>query len=242
MQARFEAEKGAEQAKAAAAAADRKAAKEAVEKVAREDSARATTADVVAPKEATERQAGASSGTLNNQSNESGSDGVVDQYTNPNKAVFAYAHVIVLDASREHVPLAMDLILAKLNRACIYTVPKYISYSKSQFDTKEAHYKAIGYMKTTERLKVKRVADVKNESIWSSSSGVGEGWAWLARFLNACGHSLKNGRRDAKLNKAITSIQTYVESNKFLEEPQKEDISLQSTSLSHVFVPEIRIC
>ncbi|PSS28548.1 hypothetical protein CEY00_Acc03361 [Actinidia chinensis var. chinensis] len=124
----------------------------------------------------------------------------------------------------------MDLILAKLNRACIYIVPKYISYSKSQFDTKEAHHKAIGYMKTTERLKVKRVADVINESIWSSSSGlplsylpdrtplefrslqfvemhhcgyctwrlrvsktqgVGEGWAWLARFLNACGHSLK---------------------------------------------------
>ena len=73
---RFEAEKGAEQAKAAAAATDRKAAKEAVEKVAREDSARATTAELVAPKEATECQTGASSGTLNNQSNESGSDGV----------------------------------------------------------------------------------------------------------------------------------------------------------------------
>ncbi|XP_057493580.1 uncharacterized protein LOC130779063 isoform X2 [Actinidia eriantha] len=71
----------------------------------------------------------------------------------------------------EKVPLAMDLILAKLNRACIYTVPKYISYSKSQFDTKEAHHKAIGYMKMTERLEVKRVADrIINESIWSSSS------------------------------------------------------------------------
>ena len=28
------------------------------------------------------------------------------------------------------VPLAIDLILAKLNTVCIYTVPKYISYSK----------------------------------------------------------------------------------------------------------------
>ncbi|PSS26912.1 hypothetical protein CEY00_Acc08209, partial [Actinidia chinensis var. chinensis] len=382
-EARLEAEKRAEQAKAAAAEADRKAAKEASEKVAREDSARAATAAVVAPKEATERQTGASSGTLINQSNEPGSDGVkkaqqagnilkcaesalkleerrlqiykevtvknealglgssinhfshgskiqrlikqisgteenvrnkadqlikiffdsscpqsisiamfaekiVDQCTNPNKAVFAYAHVIVLVASQ--VPLSIDLILAKLNTVCIYTVPKYISYSKSQFDTKEAYHKAIGYneddggieseesyisrvesyMRLYGALVQKEIAGVQN------THGVREGWAWLARFLNALPanlytavalqaflevagftlyrtyktqfkkllsiiyrdfvSALKERGGDAKLSKVITSIQTYIESNKFLEEP--EGSSLQSTLLSHTFVPE----
>ena len=48
--------------------------------------------------------------------------------------------------------------------------------------------------------------------------------------------ALKERGGDAKLNKVITSIQTCIESNKFLEEP--EGSSLQSTLLSHTFVPE----
>lgn len=28
------------------------------------------------------------------------------------------------------VPLAMDILIAELNKACIYTVPKHISYSQ----------------------------------------------------------------------------------------------------------------
>ncbi|GMP82599.1 hypothetical protein CsSME_00036833 [Camellia sinensis var. sinensis] len=120
---------------------------------------------------------------------------IIDQCVNPNKALFAYAHVIVLVASQ--VPLAMDLVLAKLNRVCIYTVPKYINYSKSAFDTNEAYHKAIGYKEEdgeieSEESYVSRIesymklygALVQVESV-QNRHGMGEGWAWLARFLNA---------------------------------------------------------
>ncbi|KAL7174196.1 hypothetical protein ACSBR2_033450 [Camellia fascicularis] len=212
---------------------------------------------------------------------------IVDQCVNPNKALFAYAHVIVLVASQ--VPLAMDLVLAKLNRVCIYTVPKYINYSKSAFDTNEAYHKAIGYKEEdgeieSEESYVSRIesymklygalVQTQVESV-QNRHGMGEGWAWLARFLNALPANLYTAvalqafleaagfglyrrykshfkkllnviyrdfvnalkkRGDAKLNKVITSIQTYIESNRFLEEP--EGRSLQGSLLSHTFVPE----
>ncbi|CAL5421246.1 unnamed protein product [Camellia sinensis] len=213
---------------------------------------------------------------------------IIDQCVNPNKALFAYAHVIVLVASQ--VPLAMDLVLAKLNRVCIYTVPKYINYSKSAFDTNEAYHKAIGYKEEdgeieSEESYVSRIesymklygalVQTQVESV-QNRHGMGEGWAWLARFLNALPanlytavalqafleaagfglcrrykshfkkllnviyrdfvNALKQRGGDAKLNKVITSIQTYIESNRFLEEP--EGRSLQGSLLSHTFVPE----
>ncbi|XP_060215700.1 mRNA export factor GLE1-like [Lycium barbarum] len=39
----------------------------------------------------------------------------------------------------------MDILIAKLNKVCIYTVPEYIIYSEAAFQTEEAYYKAIGY-------------------------------------------------------------------------------------------------
>ncbi|GFY91464.1 hypothetical protein Acr_07g0016600 [Actinidia rufa] len=277
--------------------------KEASEKVAREDSARAATAAVVAPKEATESQTGnilkcaesalkleerrlqiykevtvknealGFGSSINHLSHGSKIQRLIkqisgtkenvrsfDQCTNPNKAVFAYAHVIVLVASQ------------------------------SQFDTKEAYHKAIGYNEDdggieSEESYISRVesymrlygALVQTEIAGvQNTHGVREGWAWLARFLNALPanlytavalqaflevagfalyrtyktqfkkllniiyrdfvSALKERGGDAKLSKVITSIQTYIESNKFLEEP--EGSSLQSTLLSHTFVPE----
>lgn len=183
----------------------------------------------------------------------------------------------------------MDLVLAKLNRVCIYTVPKYINYSKSAFDTNEAYHKAIGYKEEdgeieSEESYVSRIesymklygalVQTQVESV-QNRHGMGEGWAWLARFLNALPANLYTAvalqafleaagfglyrrykshfkkllnviyrdfvnalkqRGDAKLNKVITSIQTYIESNRFLEEP--EGRSLQGSLLSHTFVPE----
>ncbi|XP_055810407.1 mRNA export factor GLE1 isoform X2 [Solanum dulcamara] len=60
-----------------------------------------------------------------------------------NSAVYAYGRVIVHVTSK--VPLAMDILIAELNKICIYTVPKYIIYSEAAFQSKEAYYKAIGY-------------------------------------------------------------------------------------------------
>ncbi|KAI3525308.1 hypothetical protein L1887_04000 [Cichorium endivia] len=46
---------------------------------------------------------------------------------------------------RNKVPHAMEILLAKLNKVCIFRVPKYLSYSEAAFDSKEAYYRAIGY-------------------------------------------------------------------------------------------------
>ncbi|XP_047263725.1 uncharacterized protein LOC107857980 [Capsicum annuum] len=62
---------------------------------------------------------------------------------NFNSAVYAYGRVIVHVTSK--VPLAMDILIAELNKVCIFTVPKYIVYSEAAFQSKEAYYKAIGY-------------------------------------------------------------------------------------------------
>ncbi|XP_010248703.1 PREDICTED: protein GLE1 [Nelumbo nucifera] len=126
---------------------------------------------------------------------------VVSQCENPSadfgSTSFACAHVIVLVTSQ--VPLAMDLILAEFHKACIYTVPKYMEYSESAFKTKGAYYKMIGYqeedggLESTERY-VERVesylklyaALVQTEADGvQNMHGLKEGWAWLARFLNA---------------------------------------------------------
>ncbi|KAH7857708.1 hypothetical protein Vadar_015617 [Vaccinium darrowii] len=213
---------------------------------------------------------------------------IVDQCLTLNKSVFAYALVAVLVSSQ--VPLAMDLLVAQLNRACIYTVPKHFTYSKSLFGTKEAYRKAIGYKEEDGKLEseenfVRRVdscmklygALVQTEDGGVQNKlGLKEGWAWLARFLNAlpanlytavallaflemAGYALyrkyqshfmkllkiiyrdflsalKQREGDAKLAIVITSIQTYIESEKFLEEP--EGRSLPSSLLSRECAPD----
>ncbi|XP_050204269.1 mRNA export factor GLE1 [Mercurialis annua] len=114
----------------------------------------------------------------------------------PVSAVFAFAHVIVAVTSQ--VPHLMDLLLAEFHKACIYTVPKHIAYSKSAFESREAYKKTIGYeerdgkiestsdflsrlechMRLYGALVQTEVRGVQN------THGPREGWAWLARFLN----------------------------------------------------------
>ncbi|KAL2543309.1 Protein GLE1 [Abeliophyllum distichum] len=126
---------------------------------------------------------------------------VVSQSANPQKSfngiIFAYSRVIVLVTSK--IPLAMDVLLAELNRACIYTVPKHINYSVAKFKTKDAYYKAIGYeekdgkIETTdsyvERLRayMKLYGALVQTEVGGVQNlhGLREGWAWLARLLNA---------------------------------------------------------
>ncbi|CAL1415078.1 unnamed protein product [Linum trigynum] len=123
----------------------------------------------------------------------------VEHCENPDNAAFASAQVIVLITSQ--VPYAMDLILAEFHKACIYTVPKHIAYSKAAFSSKEAYYKEqLGFKEDGGQLEsvkdyLKRMeaymrlygALVQTETVRGIENphGPAAGWSWLARFLNA---------------------------------------------------------
>ncbi|KAL6181558.1 hypothetical protein ACLB2K_048213 [Fragaria x ananassa] len=68
---------------------------------------------------------------------------LVANYKRPGNPAFAQAFLIVRIASK--APHVMDLILAELNKACIYTVPKHYSRSAIAFGSNEAYYKALGF-------------------------------------------------------------------------------------------------
>ncbi|KAB5545226.1 hypothetical protein DKX38_013338 [Salix brachista] len=206
---------------------------------------------------------------------------VVSHCESPDNAVFACGHVIVLVTSQ--VPQAMDLILAEFHRACIYTVPKHIVYSKSFFESKEAYYKDIGHREDDGKLESEKDYLKRLESYMKlygalvqtevqgvpNIHGPKEGWAWLARFLNdlpanmytavalnaflqTAGFALfrkyksqftkmlliilndflkaLREREDSELNPIILEIQSYIEDNKFRQEP--EGRSLQGQLLS----------
>ncbi|XP_049391245.1 mRNA export factor GLE1-like isoform X2 [Solanum stenotomum] len=113
-----------------------------------------------------------------------------------NSAVYAYGRVIVHVTSK--VPLAMEILIAELNKVCIYTVPKYIIYSEAAFQTKEAYYKAIRYAEEDGKIEstdsyVDRLSGcmkvygalVQTEVDGCQNlHGLRKGWAWIARFLN----------------------------------------------------------
>ncbi|XP_045816319.1 mRNA export factor GLE1-like [Trifolium pratense] len=121
---------------------------------------------------------------------------VVSSCSSPGSAPFAIAYVIVLITSK--VPYVMDLLLAELHRACLYTVPKHMVYKTSIFQSKEAYFRSIGYREDGEKLEgtedyLKRLesymklygALVQTEiPNIQNLHGLQEGWAWLARFLN----------------------------------------------------------
>ncbi|KAK4402706.1 protein GLE1 [Sesamum angolense] len=130
---------------------------------------------------------------------------IVSNCTNQrsSNAIFATSRVIVLVTSKNSMylfstvlmyalatfsstdPLAMDVLIAELNRVCIYTVPKHISYLEDVFKTKDAYFKAIGYEE--ENGKIESIDDyverLKLEAFRTCMDL--EGWAWLARFLNS---------------------------------------------------------
>ena len=122
---------------------------------------------------------------------------VVSSCAVPGSAPFAIAYVIVLITSQ--VPHVMDILLAELHRACLYTVPKHMVYKKSIFQSKEAYFRSIGYREDDEKLEttenyLKRIesymelygALVQTEiPNIQNLHGLQEGWAWLARFLNS---------------------------------------------------------
>ncbi|XP_042061385.1 protein GLE1-like isoform X1 [Salvia splendens] len=123
---------------------------------------------------------------------------IVSNCTNqrsPN-AIFASSRVVVLVTSK--IPLAMDILVAELNRVCIYTVPKHISYSKEAFGTRDDYFKAIGYKEVDGKLEgldeylerlssyMKLYGALVQTEVGGCQNlhGMKEGWSWLARFLN----------------------------------------------------------
>ncbi|CAO2829361.1 unnamed protein product [Amaranthus hypochondriacus] len=115
--------------------------------------------------------------------------------SNPDATTFACAHVIVYVSAQ--VPVVMDCLLAEFHKACIYTVPKHIIYSKTSFE-KPAYLKAIGYQEQNGEIeskdsyleRVKCLMKLYGALVQTEAEGVQnvhgleEGWAWLARFLN----------------------------------------------------------
>lgn len=116
---------------------------------------------------------------------------------NFDSTAFACGHVIVLVTSQ--VPLAMDIFLAELHRACIYTVPKHIVKQKSGLN-EEAYQKALGYREEEDgKIESKEQYLSRLESFMKlygalvqtdidgvrNLHGIEEGWAWLARLLNS---------------------------------------------------------
>ncbi|CAH9107851.1 unnamed protein product [Cuscuta epithymum] len=117
---------------------------------------------------------------------------------NSNSIPYSYGRVIVLVTSQ--VPLAMDIILAELNKNCIYTVPKHLVYSQSDFLNQRAYCTAIGYQ-AEEDGKIETDSSYLNRLCaymklygaivqtevegFQNMHGHREGWAWLARLLNA---------------------------------------------------------
>ncbi|XP_037496784.1 protein GLE1 isoform X2 [Jatropha curcas] len=211
---------------------------------------------------------------------------VVSLCTSPAFPAFACSHVVVLVISQ--VPHAMDILLAKLHKACVYTVPKYIAYSKSAFDSRVAYLKTIGYeehdgkIESTEEYlqRLESYMRLYGALVQTEVQGVQnphgpkEGWAWLARFLNTlpankytavalkaflqtAGFVLFRKYRsqfrkllniilkdflkvlreseDSELRPIIIEIQSYIEDNEFIQEP--EGRSLQGSLLSKVMAP-----
>ncbi|XP_073132647.1 mRNA export factor GLE1 isoform X1 [Henckelia pumila] len=111
--------------------------------------------------------------------------------------IFSCSRVIVLVTSK--IPLALDILMAELNRVCMYTVPKFVEYSPVLFQTREAYFKAIGYKEIDGKIEstdsyVERLSSimrlygalVQTEiGGFQNLHGLNEGWAWLARFLNS---------------------------------------------------------
>ncbi|KAJ3675306.1 hypothetical protein LUZ60_004348 [Juncus effusus] len=109
---------------------------------------------------------------------------------------FACGYVILLVTSQ--FPDAMDYILAEFNKACIFTVPKYLRPSDAGSRTRE-YFQMIGYreeeegkMESTEAYLtyvsayVKIFAAIIQSEIegFNNPYGLQEGWKWIATFIN----------------------------------------------------------
>ncbi|KAM6562364.1 hypothetical protein CsatB_022362 [Cannabis sativa] len=174
---------------------------------------------------------------------------VVSHCGSPGSASFACGYVLVVVT--QEVPHLMDLILAKLHKACIYTVPKHIVYTQSAFESKEAYCKTLGFRE--DKGKIENVEDylIRLESYMKLYGALVQleqlaGYALFKRYksqfrkiLSIISNNFLNAlrsRENPALGTVIAEIQSYIEDNKFLEEP--EGRSLEMSLLSSVAVPD----
>ncbi|XP_039123316.1 protein GLE1-like [Dioscorea cayenensis subsp. rotundata] len=119
---------------------------------------------------------------------------------NPNAKVLialSFAWDIVILSVTSQVLAVMDLLIAALHKACIYTVPKHLQPTESPSKSND-YLKIIGYHEEEGRIEssdsyVKRVesymklyAAIIQTQVpgIQNPHGLKEGWAWLSRFLN----------------------------------------------------------
>ncbi|KAG6544760.1 hypothetical protein Mapa_013786 [Marchantia paleacea] len=110
---------------------------------------------------------------------------------------FALAQVVVNVASQ--IPFVMESVLAQLHQVCVFTVPKYYVFNKTQYQSDEAYYKIMGYKEEDGKLEstddyVARMnayiafyaaltqTEVHGGGI--NPHGMPEAWAWCSRLLN----------------------------------------------------------
>ncbi|GFQ00684.1 protein gle1 [Phtheirospermum japonicum] len=149
-------------------------------------------------------------------------------------AIFAISRVIVMVTSK--IPLAMDILIAELNRVCIYTVPKHINYSQEVFRTKDAYFKAIGYKEENGRIEsiddyIERLSSyMRLYGALVQMAGFALHRRYRNQFEKLLGivardflNALKEGGSESwstKLSKVKMSIRNYIESNQFKHEPE----------------------
>ncbi|BBN05565.1 nucleoporin GLE1 [Marchantia polymorpha subsp. ruderalis] len=110
---------------------------------------------------------------------------------------FALAQVVVNVASQ--IPFVMESVLAQLHQVCVFTVPKYYVFNKTQYQSDEAYYKIMGYKEEDGKLEstddyVARMnayiafyaALTQTEVLGGGINphGMAEAWAWCSRLLN----------------------------------------------------------
>ncbi|XP_074295789.1 mRNA export factor GLE1 isoform X2 [Silene latifolia] len=201
--------------------------------------------------------------------------------SNFNSSAFACGHVVVYVSAQ--VPAVMNSLLTEFHKACMYTVPKHITYSEAAFQTKQRYFKAIGFREEDGNLetmdqyleRLRSYMKLYGALVQTEAQGVQnvhgleEGWTWLARFLNAlpanlftavaleaflrmAGFALHKKYKDQfrkiltaisrefvhklkasanpRINSVVTRLEEYIDSNRFLEEP--EGWCLKTTLLS----------
>ncbi|XP_021746762.1 protein GLE1-like isoform X2 [Chenopodium quinoa] len=160
-----------------------------------------------------------------------------------NSSAFACGHVIVYVSSQ--VPAVMDCLLAEFHKACIYTVPKHIMYSKAAFETEESYYKAIGYREENGKIETTDSYLERIESLMKlygalvqtvaqgvqNKHGLEEGWVWLARFLNV----LPPNRYTAVALEAFLEMAGFALHGKY-----KSQFVKVLNTISREFVPKLR--
>ena len=125
-----------------------------------------------------------------------------------NCAAFAFPLALACVRIGAAAPLFVDLLIAKLHRACILTVPKYYTYRPNSGVSEAEHFARLGYasvddakrpgakrLETTDEYAARVAAHVHLYAALLGTPGgdahaphphpAANGWAWLARHLNA---------------------------------------------------------